>query len=78
MNNGIPFPSSESNALVDGEKDEVGVVRCVAEGEDLVVDLFEGVLVDDAGRTVLLESAVQATDLHCDGRERLGLLQDIA
>ena len=56
----------------------MGVVRCVAEGEDLVVDLFEGVLVDDAGRTVLLESAVQATDLHCDGRERLGLLQDIA
>ena len=41
----------------------MGVLGGVAEGEDLVVDLLEGVLVDDARRAVLLESAVQPTDL---------------
>ena len=55
-------------ALVDGEEDEVGVLRGVPEGEYLVVDVLEGVLVDDAGGAVLLEGAVQATDLPCGTR----------
>ena len=56
-------------ALVDGEEDEVRVLRGVSEREDLVVDLLERVLVDDARRAVLLESAVQPTDLPCHKRK---------
>ena len=61
--------TGRSLSLVDGEEDEVGVLGGVAEGEDLVVDLLEGVLVDDARRAVLLESAVQPTHLPYESIE---------
>ena len=57
--------TGRSLSLVDGKEDEVGVLGGVAEGEDLVVDLLEGLLVDDARRAVLLERTVQPPHLPC-------------
>lgn len=48
---------------VDGGEDEVGVVRGVAQREDLFIHVLECVLVDDAVGALLLESSVQTSDL---------------
>ena len=71
-----PRSDCPDDSLVDGEEDEVCVVGGVAEGEDLVVDLLEGLLVDDARRAVLLERTVQPPHLPCKhiGRMDIRLL----